>query len=193
MEKLICCFYLEQFLQFFLFHFNPITMNRFVLTALLWPLALYTSQGQTASSIFNQVIGSTGHSAVQQGSMYTYTLGEVSIATLSSTNRILTQGFHQPEHTQIVSIGTPELINWDIQLFPNPVSEMLTIRFSAEKGSALRATVVDLVGKVILHEQLLSEPNGSRIDCSAWHPGIYFLILKDPTSRAQATSRIIRL
>lgn len=167
-------------------------MNRFILTALLWHAALCCSIGQ-AASIFNQVIGSTGHSAVQQGRTYSYTLGEVFTATLKSTNRILTQGFHQPEHSRLVSIGAPDFIDWDVQVFPNPVSDLLTIRFDSDKGTALRATVVDLVGKVILHGQLLIDPDGSTLDCRAWQPGVYFLILKDPAGSGQATTRLIRL
>lgn len=167
-------------------------MNRFILTAILWHLALYVCQSQS-HSYFNQVIGSTGQSGVRQGLTYTYTVGEVSIVTLSSSKRILTQGFHQPEHSKLVSIGTPDFVNWDIRVFPNPVSDVLTVRFASEKGTELTATVVDLVGKIVLFEQLLSEPDGSSIDCRSWQSGVYFLILKDPAGRGQATTRIIRL
>jgi len=167
-------------------------MNRFILTTFLWLGAFYTASAQNAT-LFNQVIGATGHIAVQQGLIYTYTVGEAVIVTLGSDNRILTQGFHQPEHTRIVSVGDPDFTGWDIQVFPNPVSEELTIRYSSEKGTALTATVVDLVGKVVLHNQPLSEPTGSTLDCRSWQPGVYFLILHDPVGRGSSTVRIIRL
>lgn len=167
-------------------------MNRFILTTVLWLLAICASIGQGAT-LFNQVIGSTGQVALQQGLTYSYTVGEVVITTVASPNRILTQGFHQPEHTILVSVGDPELVSWDIKVFPNPVSDVLNVQYSFEKGTMLRATVVDLVGKVVLSDQLLSEPDGSQLDCQSWQPGVYFLILKDPTGRGQVTTRIIRL
>jgi hypothetical protein len=180
----------EQFLLDYFF--NPFTMNRFILTTMLWCGALCIGAAQDAT-LFNQVIGSTGHVGVQQGQSYAYTVGEVVFFTLNSDNRILTQGFHQPEHTRIVSVGGPDFVGWDITVFPNPVSEVLTVQFSSEKGTGLTATVVDLLGKVILHEQPLAEPDGSTLDCRAWQPGVYFLILKDPVSRGSSTVRLVRL
>ncbi|MBK8967786.1 MAG: T9SS type A sorting domain-containing protein [Saprospiraceae bacterium] len=167
-------------------------MNRFILTTLLWLWMLFTSSAQDAT-LFNQVIGSTGHVAVQQGLTYAYTVGEAVIVTVGSDKRILSQGFHQPEHTRIVSVGDPDFANWDIHVFPNPVSEVLTIRYSADKGASLTATVVDLVGKVLLQRQPLSDPHGSILDCRSWQPGVYFLILQDPVGRGSSTVRIVRL
>ncbi|MBK9338677.1 MAG: T9SS type A sorting domain-containing protein [Lewinellaceae bacterium] len=167
-------------------------MNRFLLTTALWLCALVYSAAQDAT-LFNQVVGSTGRFAVLQGRTYSYTVGEVVIPTEASSNRILTQGFHQPEQTRLVSVGDPELTAWDINVFPNPVSDLLTIRFSSEKGAALSATVVDAVGRVILTDHPVADPSGTALDCRSWQPGIYFLILTDPLSRASAMTRVIRL
>ena len=167
-------------------------MSRLLLTTFLWHLALSFSAAQSAR-IFNQVVASTGQVAVQQGFTYSYTVGEAVIATLSSDDRTLTQGFHQPEHTQIVSVSDPALADWAIEIFANPVTDWLTIRFSAGNGHQLAATVFDVAGKLILANRTLSEPDGSRLDCSAWQPGVYFLQLVDPVSRSRATVRIVRL
>jgi hypothetical protein len=165
-------------------------MNRFMLTTLVWLCALVIGAAQDAT-YFNQVIGSTGRFAVQNGRSYAYTVGEVVIPTVTSGNQVLTQGFHQPEQTRIVSVGNPDLTDWDIRVFPNPVSDLLTIQFSTAKGSSLRATVVDVVGKVVLTDQPVSA--GSLLDCRAWQPGVYFVILTDPITRASAMTRVIRL
>lgn len=167
-------------------------MNRFILTTLMWLSVLYIGTAQDAT-LFNQVIGSTGHIGVQQGQSYAYTVGEVVIVTVGSDNRTLTQGFHQPEQTRIVSVGDPDFANWDISVYPNPVSEALTVRYSTDKGALLTATVVDLVGKVIIQNQPLADPDGSTLDCRSWQPGVYFLILTDPVGRGSSTVRVIRL
>ena len=167
-------------------------MSRLLLTTATWLLALFYCAAQDAR-LFNQVVASTGNIAVQQGLSYAYTVGEVIIFTGSFDNFVLTQGFHQPEQTRIVSVDQPPLADWNIEVFPNPVSDRLTVRFSPEKGTALRVSVTDLPGRIILADQLLTEPNGSSLDCSAWQPGIYFLRIHDPQSRADATVRVVRL
>ncbi|MCK6695296.1 MAG: T9SS type A sorting domain-containing protein [Thermoanaerobaculia bacterium] len=166
-------------------------MSRLLLTTVSWLLALLHCAAQDAR-LFNQVVASTGNVAVQQGFIYAYTVGEVVIFTGSFDNFILTQGFHQPEQTRIVSVEQPQLADWDIEVFPNPVSDRLTIRFSPEKGVALRVSVTDLAGKIILSDQLLTDPAGSMLNCSAWQPGVYFVRMQDPQSRASATARVVR-
>lgn len=167
-------------------------MSRLSLTTASWLLALLHCAAQDAR-LFNQVVASTGNVAVQQGLSYAYTVGEVVIFTGTFDNFIVTQGFHQPEQTRIVSVEQPELAEWNIELFPNPVIDRLTVRFSPEKGVALRVNVTDLAGKIILADQLLTDPSGSILNCSAWQPGVYFLTLQDPQSRASATARVVRL
>lgn len=167
-------------------------MSRFTLTTAMWLLALSCCAAQDAR-LFNQVVASTGNVATQQGLTYAYTIGEVVISTFSAGNFTFTQGFHQPEHTSIVSVDQPELADWNIEVFPNPATDRLTVRYSDEKGNALRVSVLDLLGRVILDQQPLIEPGGSLIDCSTWQPGVYFLQLLDPQSRAGATVRIVRL
>ena len=161
-----------------------------MLTTLVWLCALMIGAAQDAT-YFNQVIGSTGRFAVQNGRSSASTVGEVVIPTVTSGNQVLTQGFHQPEQTRIVSVGNPDLTDWDIRVFPNPVSDLLTIQFSTAKGSSLRATVVDVVGKVVLTDQPVSA--GSLLDCRAWQPGVYFVVLTDPITRASAMTRVIRM
>lgn len=167
-------------------------MSRLLLTTFSWLLALLTCAAQDAR-LFNQVVASTGNVAVQQGRTYAYTVGEVVIFTGSFDDFKFTQGFHQPEHTKIVSVDQPELADWNISIFPNPVTDRLTVRFAPEKGSPLRVTVTDLSGRIIVADQLLNEPDGSQLDCTAWQPGVYFLQIRDPQSRAAATARVVRL
>lgn len=167
-------------------------MNRLQLTAMLWLSVLACCTAQDPR-IFNQVVASTGNYGVQQGLSYTYTVGEVVIATLSSTERTVTQGFHQPEHTSIVTVSDPDFSDWGIEVFPNPATDFLAVRFSADKGQRLAVNVFDVVGRAMLLNQPLTEPDGSLIDCRIWQPGVYFVQLLDPSSKATTTVRIVRL
>jgi Secretion system C-terminal sorting domain len=144
-------------------------------------------------TIFNQVIGSTGHFAVEGNQQWTYTVGEVVIETMSANNRALTQGFHQPEFARPVSTIDPELLSWNIEVFPNPTADVLNVRFDSNQSGLLEAIVFDMYGRMLMQPQSLDLATGSVIDCTTWLPGVYILQLRDQQSRASATFRFIRL
>jgi hypothetical protein len=165
-------------------------MNRLTLVAFFGLLGLSPIFSQN-KSIFNQVLGATGRTGVNQGRLFAYTVGEVAVWTGIGTARILTQGFHQPEQTRLVYVGEPDLSAWDIAVFPNPTADVLNIRFDSDKGNYLMGVVLDAVGRVMFSGERLY--SGDTIDCRHWQPGLYFLLLTDPASRASATARFIRL
>ena len=167
-------------------------MNRFLSLAALLCLGAHFSQAQGYENCI-QVISASGKSGTQAGLTFTYTVGEAVISTLSGSNNKLTQGFHQPELCQLVSTDDFDLAAWNLEVFPNPTSDVLNIRFSAEQGQMLRASVYNLLGQVMLSDQPLTQPGGSRIDCASWQPGVYILQLQDPATRGVAALRFVRL
>jgi hypothetical protein len=167
-------------------------MNRFPFLALFLCLSPGICLAQGAETCI-QVISATGLSATQGGLTFSYTVGEPVIMTLSGNTRKLTQGFHQPELCKLVSTNNLDLAAWNIEAFPNPTADALTVRFSDEKGAQLRASVFNLLGQVMLADQPLSQPDGSRLDCTSWQPGVYILQLQDPTTRGVASVRFVRL
>lgn len=167
-------------------------MNRlstFILLFLLWA-ASASAQDYT---IFNQVIGSTGHFAVEGNQQWSYTVGEVVIETIGANNMVLTQGFHQPEFSIQVSTQDPDLAAWEIEVFPNPTTDVLNVRFSSNQTGALEAMVFDMYGRLLANPQTLEQATGSVIDCTPWLPGVYMLQLRDPQSQSIVTVRFIRL
>jgi hypothetical protein len=167
-------------------------MNRYLFLALSLCISPSISLAQGAEACV-QVISATGLSATQGGLSFSYTVGEPVITTLSGNTRKVTQGFHQPELCKLVSTNNLDLVAWGIEVFPNPTTEAVTIRFSNEKGVQLRASVFNLLGQVIISDQPLTQPDGSRLDCAAWQPGVYILQLQDPVTRGVASVRFIRL
>ncbi|MCS6929168.1 MAG: T9SS type A sorting domain-containing protein [Saprospiraceae bacterium] len=166
-------------------------MNRCVFIAPLWCIWSISSLFSQNFSLFNRVVGATGQTGVNQNRFFTYTVGEAVTWTGIGKTRLLTQGFHQPEHTRLVYVGEQELASWNITVFPNPTTEVLNIRFSAEAGAYLLASVFDAGGRIIVAQERLS--NGDVLDCRNWQPGFYVLRLTHPGSRASAIVRFIRL
>lgn len=166
-------------------------MNRLLTLIVLWCLSTSISFAQDYQTCI-QVISASGKTGTQGGLTFTYTVGESAITTLSGSRK-LTQGFHQPELCMLVSTDDFDLSAWKVEVFPNPTADVLTVRFSDQNSGALRASVFNLLGQVVLSDQMLTQPDGSRIDCAAWQPGVYILRLQDPATRGIASLRFIRL
>lgn len=168
-------------------------MNRFVTAIFVLFISTHAVFCQGVA-LCNQVLSSGGKVFIQQGNNWAWTVGEPVIFTLGPvSNFILTQGFHQPDLCQAVSTDETALADWQIEVFPNPTSDQLHVRFSADKTGSLRATVVDLLGRVVLSELPLDTPEASTLDCSGWLPGVYLLVLQDSDTRASTTVRFVRL
>lgn len=168
-------------------------MNRFLYTAPFFIFFLLALPGSAQIGLCNQVIGSTGAAAVQGGRSYTYTVGEPFILTLSSTSYKITQGFHQPDLCVPVSTSDLDLEAWALEVYPNPATDLIHIRYSAEKKGRLQARVFDLLGHLVLDDFSIDQPDDTPINCGNWQAGVYFIELLDPQTHSSATVRVIRL
>lgn len=166
-------------------------MNRF--TSLLFLFSLSLSCAAQPFDVCMNVISSSGGQGIQANRYIAWTVGEPFVQTLHGAGYALTQGFHQPDPCGMSFVGTSDLADWGMSVFPNPTDGWLTVRFSPEKKGLLLASVFDLLGRPLIELQSLLSPEGSLIDASSWPPGVYFLVLQDPASKATATMRIVRL
>lgn len=170
-------------------------MNRFTFSLLLLLGGVGSANAQTLT-LCQQVIGATGTSSVEQGLVYSYTVGETFTTTLRTTGTdvVLTQGFHQPEICLAVSTHTPTAFaDWDIQVYPNPTAQYLTVQYANPQGHLLSASAVDQTGRILLADRPLSGIEVSQIDCALWPAGVYFLLLSDTQTKATATVRFVKL
>lgn len=176
-----------------LFSNYPSTMNRFL--PLLIALGAFSGPLFSQNiSLCNQVLASGGKQTVQQGNTWAWTVGEPVIFTLGPIgNHLLTQGFHQPDLCLPVSTQESSLAEWSIEVFPNPATDRLFVRFSDVSTGDLHARVFDLMGRPVLSDAVLDTPEGTLLDCADWQAGVYFLQLVDARTSATATIRFIRL
>jgi|GEM_PF-425406 len=169
-------------------------MNRFTNTTLLVCFFYAIGAAQTKPyDLCIQVVGSTGKATSRHGMHFTYTVGEPVILTRKGGIYTLTQGFHQPDVCAKVSTHNLDLAAWSIEVFPNPTTDFLTVRFDAEKSHALNVSVFNLLGQAIMTDRPLTVPDGSLLSCSDWQPGIYLLQLQDPATNATATVRVVKV
>lgn len=147
---------------------------------------------QVVDNLCMQVIGSNGLSAKKLGKHYDATLGEVMIATLSTSDGsyAVTQGFHQPE-CALASVGVKDLVtSWALELFPNPTSSLLHIQYQTPAGSSLDARLWSITGALIKDWQTL--PSGAVLDCTTLNAGLYLLDLRDAQTGEKTIARFVK-
>lgn len=167
-------------------------MNRFLL---LFALSIFLHFSSTAQQfdVCMNVVASSGGQGIQGNRYIAWTIGEPFTQTLIGAGYAVTQGFHQPDPCGTSFVGTSDLADWGMSLFPNPTDGFAVLRFSPEKKGNLLATAFDLLGRPMIENQILASPEGSVIDASTWPPGVYFIVLQDPASQASAVLRLVRL
>ena len=168
-------------------------MNRFLYTALFLILLIFSHKITAQIGLCNQVVSSTGKAVMLGGRSYTYTVGEPFILTLSTNFYKITQGFNQPDLCIPVITNDLDLADWKLEVYPNPASNQIHIRYAAEKEGKLSAQVFDLLGRTILQDFSIDNPNNTRIDCSAWQPGVYLIQIQDQQSQSSATVRVVKV
>lgn len=138
------------------------------------------------------VLSSAGGYNEASGISLAWTMGELAVSTLSTTGMILTQGFQQPFLLDIGSaIDDPEF-RWSVDAYPNPVSEMLNLRFNIDKPMDLQLELYDITGKKLVIKKLPSVIPGGRetLDFSGLRKGIYILKI---TNEKQKIRKIYKI
>jgi hypothetical protein len=130
------------------------------------------SQGQ---SLGRYVIGSFGNfSSTSSGTTLSSTLGEIIGTTENSHSAIITQGFQQPDALIITSIFNPKYNNLDINVFPNPTTQFITIK--KDCAQSLYAELTDVLGRVIY--SYVFKQISTQINLQTLSSGTYFLSIK---------------
>ena len=132
-----------------------------------------------------EVVATQGDSYSNASGNIDFTIGEVIINTGTDGSNDLTQGFHQT-NWNFVSIED-HVPSYEAIIFPNPTSEILTIRTSTFEN--VTYTLYDAQGKLIIQDKLSSAQ--TPIQVSKLAPGAYSLTLNNDTQKLK-TFRLIK-
>ncbi len=112
-----------------------------------------------------EVVATQGDSYTNSNGSIDFTIGEVVINTGTDGSNDLTQGFHQT-NWNFVSIED-HVPSYEAIIFPNPTSEVLTIRTSTFEN--VTYTLYDARGKLVIQDKLSSATNtNSSKSFSTW-------------------------
>jgi len=127
--------------------------------------------------VFSQELISIGGGFSQNNLVsISYSVGELAIETLSSGNKIITQGFQQP--IMIVS-GIKEIpeLDYEISVFPNPTQDKVILKVSTDLLTNKYFSIYDMNGKLILRKKI--DSNQSEISFSNFLQSMYLLKIFD--------------
>lgn len=104
------------------------------------------------------------------GVSISWTLGELAIETFVAGNKILTQGFQQPD-VILVSVVNPGEKSPNIIAYPNPASDYLYIGIMSDFTENLSLHIYDSTGRLLVRDKIDSPL--WEIPFHAYEPGLY--------------------
>ncbi|MCW5909339.1 MAG: T9SS type A sorting domain-containing protein [Chitinophagales bacterium] len=122
------------------------------ITLLIVGWVMLAATSLSAQSVSMQVISPTGGFFSNSNNRIAHTTGEMTmVQTFSSGSIVLTQGFHQPEKQNTVSINdfTPTGIA-SFLLYPNPVTDFCKLNFELPNAGHVSVTLLNAVGQTVL-------------------------------------------
>lgn len=123
-----------------------------------------------------EVVATAGNTLGNSSGSIAYTIGEGVAQTFTVGDKTLTQGFHQT----IISVKIiSELKDPDfaVSVFPNPASDVLTLRLTKGNIQGLQYFLYDINGILISQKNLESDETSVAVDQLA--NGIYIIKVQD--------------
>jgi hypothetical protein len=123
---------------------------------LLLTVALLASATLSAQSLTPTVIATAGFGYSSPELQVDMTIGETFITTLQTQDNMLTQGFHQPEASIILSVDDKEVAAV-VSIFPNPATHDVNVTVNGAAPNEVH--VFDGNGRVVMSAQRTSSIN----------------------------------
>ena len=120
-----------------------------------------------------EVVSSSGETFINNSTIVDFSIGEIVIETYTSSSKILTQGFNQPDLN-----GTDDIQELDINisLFPNPTNSDLNIILS--KAINAKIIIKDVKGRVVFSEESKNQKQFSY-NLDFLNPATYYLSIEN--------------
>lgn len=157
-------------------------MKRFLLLSALVANA-------AAASAQSDVVASGGDGTDVGGSV-SFTIGQVFYQQNSSSTEIENQGVQQPYEISIVTdVRQNGLAGVELQVYPNPTTDRITIQGTGELDEELTAQLFDALGRELTSTRIQS--SGTEIPMQAFAAATYYLVISNNHSK-QKTYQIIK-
>lgn len=143
-------------------------------------------------SISKQVIGSSGTQLTNGNYTINFTVGEAIVGNIENGEAIH-QGFWaalNEDNTLTVEtlVGSEE----ELSVFPNPVVNVLQVKFKLQDAQNYSTQLYDLNGKQIFNLKPIVQGQIVQMNISHLSQGMYLLVVSDKTSNYNKSFKIIK-
>lgn len=133
-----------------------------------------------------------GDEFTASGITLSWTIGEGVIETFSNNEIVLTQGFQQPS-LKVTLIDESDNINFQLNLYPNPTKDFLTIEMQSENEIACTAELFDMSGKLLLRRLLKGSELKEIIDLTNYSSNMYILRIIDKKNKLLKSYKVQKI
>ncbi len=146
-----------------------------------------------AQSIAPQSINSSGTKMAQSNGSLSFTVGElVGLTQTDSNGNSLGSGFSVGATLSTVSILETDASVLDVNVFPNPTTELVNIQINYTLLDQVVVVITDMQGKEVYSGEYPGVSNVIGINTVSYVPGVYMLNIKNPNNRVLGTYKIIK-
>lgn len=157
-------------------------------------IILGLSLTSTAQLNYPTVTSASGGVITTNNFTLEWTLGEMAVETISTQTSMYTQGFHQPKLKvdKIHLLPDIMLSNKVLNVYPNPVSSLLTIEVGFISDVSLFLMLFDAKGHLLLKQQVLPKERVIHIDIQHYNQGTYFLQINNINGSPISISKVVK-
>lgn len=119
-----------------------------------------------------EVVATAGGTLGNSNGTMSYTIGEGVAQTLTKGDKTLTQGFHQTT-VQVIPISKKKDLDFSITVYPNPTSDLLTVKVEKEDVSGIQFLLFNMNGQLIMQKNM--ENNETSVSVTQLSTGFYLL------------------
>ncbi len=141
-------------------------------------IVLCTMAPAHGQSIAPSVYSSSGTVYTSSNAQLSWTMGESMVSSFTVGSSRLTEGFQQPKLT-VVAVDPP-VLDWQVEVFPNPVQHDLTLQFPETVDGPFQVELFNVAGQVLLEQPVEVGVFRTQLDLSGVADGHYYLRVTHP-------------
>tara|TARA_B100000809_G_scaffold33013_1_gene28813 strand:- start:652 stop:1134 length:483 start_codon:yes stop_codon:yes gene_type:complete len=134
-------------------------------------------------------VNGSGGEATGTGGTTSYSLGQVVYTTATGSNGSVAQGVQQPYEISIITGINATSINLEMNVFPNPTTNYITLKIENEEVESLTYQLIDLKGKLIEDKKIIEIQ--TSISMETLPKAIYFLKV-EKNNKVVKTFKVIK-
>lgn len=138
------------------------------------------------------VISNSGETFESNNYIVNFTIGEVVTETLDNNDKILSQGFHQPNEEMVTSVKVLKGFGEEIRLYPNPTSNEIKLEFHLPQSEKVEISFFEITGKQLKAEIHTAFSELIHYDIRDYSSGQYLLVITSLDKEKQQSYKIIK-